>query len=295
MARIGVFQSNHVHSDERKSPRVKKIKVEYLDYIEKLNTPKKPERLAQKQVLLKKSKQDKIKPTKEKVVHAKSAKTTIKRRSINNVVTNADEAFKHPTPKGFQRIVVQRQTGSSAGNLDTYYCSPDGKKLRSRPDVAKYLAKHGISSLTVDYFEFICNSPKFEVVIGQQTPKKVSASAPIKLKRLTVRLENIDHLLLKHPVASTADHETEVPPEEIQEEQLESEVTATPESEDEDLDLGQLNWQTVKLPRLCTPYQSPYKLIYEEPEINGNCWKLFTASIIIYYWKFNSFVHRYAF
>jgi Methyl-CpG binding domain len=293
MARIEVFQSNRLNSDERKSARIPKVKVEYMEYMERLTAPLKPPVwLPKKEPTVKTAKQDKSKPAKQKVVKSKTATTSIKRRSIkclNNVVTNAERAFKHPTPQGFQRIVVQRQRGSSAGRLDTYYLDPKGTKLRSRPDIAKYLAMHGMNSLSVNQFEFLCGAPTFEVVIGQQPVEKLPAAAPIKLKQLSVQLENIDHLLLKPPGVSNADHESE----ETQEEQLDSEVAPTPESEDEELDPGQLNWQTVKLPRRCSPSQSPYKLIYEEPEINANCWKLFTASIIIYYWKFNSFVHRY--
>jgi hypothetical protein len=298
MARIAVFQSNRLEADERKSTRVPKVKVEYKEYMERLTTPLKPPVwLPKKEPKVKTQKQEETKPAKQKVLKSKTATASIKRRSIkspNNVVTNAERAFKHPTPKGFQRIVVQRQTGSTAGNLDTYYIGPEGKKLRSKPDVAKYLATHGMKSLSVNQFEFLFRVPRFEVVIGQQTVEKSAAAAPIKLKKLSVQLENIDHLLLKPPVVSSADHEAEDPPKETQEEQLESEVAPTPESVDEELDPGQLNWQTVKLPRRCSPTPSPYKLIYEEPEINVNCWRLFTASIIIYYWKFNSFVHRYA-
>jgi Methyl-CpG binding domain len=299
MARIAIFQSNRLHGDERKSTRVPKVKVEYMEYMERLSAPLKPPVwLPKKEPKVKTLKQEEIKPAKQKVVNSKTATTSIKRRSIrspNNVVTNAERAFKHPTPKGFQRIVVQRQKGSTAGNLDTYYLGPEGKKLRSKPDVAKYLALHGMTSLSINQFEFLCGLPGFEVVIGQQTVvKSPAAAAPIKLKTLSVRLENIDHLLLKPPVVSSADHEAEDLPKETHEEQLESEVAPTPESVDEELDPGQLNWQTVKLPRRCSPTPSPYKLIYEEPEINVNCWRLFTASIIIYYWKFNSFVHRYA-
>lgn len=322
-----------MHSpDERKSLRIRQIKLEYTDQIEKLNTSVKPEPLALMRSLLKASQQRKSKRMKEKTekaakkiiikprlprpnkrptnnivinsdkrVKEKAAKKIIanprlprtNKRPINNLVINSDEAFKLPTPDGFIRIVVQRQRGSSAGRLDTYYLGPNGEKLRSRPDIARYLERLGISNLTVNHFEFICTAPKFEVLLSQPLaliPEKGPVSAPVKLKVLSVHLENIDHLLQKLP-AGTVAHETEEPPEESQAELSDSDVAPTPELEDE-LDLDELNWQSVKIPCRWQPYQSPYKLIYEDFEINGNCWKLFTASIIIYYWKLNSFVHR---
>lgn len=42
-------------------------------------------------------------------------------------------------PKGWVREVVIRKSGASAGKSDVYYYSPDGKKCRSKPQMAQYL------------------------------------------------------------------------------------------------------------------------------------------------------------
>ncbi|KAK7866578.1 hypothetical protein R5R35_010423 [Gryllus longicercus] len=42
-------------------------------------------------------------------------------------------------PKGWQREEVIRKSGISAGKVDVYYYSPNGKKFRSKPQLARYL------------------------------------------------------------------------------------------------------------------------------------------------------------
>lgn len=42
-------------------------------------------------------------------------------------------------PKGWQREEVTRKSGLSAGKVDVYYYSPNGKKFRSKPQLARYL------------------------------------------------------------------------------------------------------------------------------------------------------------
>ncbi|KAJ4445943.1 hypothetical protein ANN_12629 [Periplaneta americana] len=42
-------------------------------------------------------------------------------------------------PKGWQREEVIRKSGLSAGKVDVYYYSPNGKKFRSKPQLARYL------------------------------------------------------------------------------------------------------------------------------------------------------------
>lgn len=42
-------------------------------------------------------------------------------------------------PSGWQREIVMRKSGLSAGRSDVYYYSPDGKKIRSKPQLEKHL------------------------------------------------------------------------------------------------------------------------------------------------------------
>ncbi|XP_052102386.1 methyl-CpG-binding domain protein 2-like isoform X1 [Mytilus californianus] len=44
-------------------------------------------------------------------------------------------------PPGWRREEVVRQSGLSAGKTDVYYYSPDGKKVRSKPMMARYLGE----------------------------------------------------------------------------------------------------------------------------------------------------------
>uniref|UniRef100_T1IJT7 MBD domain-containing protein n=1 Tax=Strigamia maritima TaxID=126957 RepID=T1IJT7_STRMM len=56
-------------------------------------------------------------------------------------------------PKGWERKEVERVGGASAGYSDVYYYSPDGTKLKSRPEVQLYctLQKPQLSIQTRDY------------------------------------------------------------------------------------------------------------------------------------------------
>uniref|UniRef100_T1JKH4 MBD domain-containing protein n=1 Tax=Strigamia maritima TaxID=126957 RepID=T1JKH4_STRMM len=56
-------------------------------------------------------------------------------------------------PEGWSRKVVQRQTGKSAGKFDVYIYSPDGKKFRSRFELANYIVKNNLS-LDIKQFDF---------------------------------------------------------------------------------------------------------------------------------------------
>ena len=58
----------------------------------------------------------------------------------------------YPAPR-WKRIICQRKTGKTAGKFDVYFVNPDGKRLRSRPEVAKYLKKNGLN-LSLELFCF---------------------------------------------------------------------------------------------------------------------------------------------
>lgn len=56
--------------------------------------------------------------------------------------------------KGWTRMVTQRQSGSTRGTWDVLYLSPDNTRLRSRPDVERFLNSSKFSKLNVDMFCF---------------------------------------------------------------------------------------------------------------------------------------------
>ncbi|XP_050365103.1 methyl-CpG-binding domain-containing protein 4-like [Argentina anserina] len=83
------------------------------------------------------------------------------------------------TPEGFKRHLVLRKDYSK---LDTYYITPEGKKLRSQNEIATILKGNpkynGISPSDFDF-----GSPKvMEDTIPVDVPKKVPGSSNKKLK-----------------------------------------------------------------------------------------------------------------
>ncbi|XP_041371357.1 methyl-CpG-binding domain protein 3-like isoform X2 [Gigantopelta aegis] len=53
-------------------------------------------------------------------------------------------------PSGWKREEVVRKSGLSAGKTDVYYFSPDGKKIRSKPQLARYIGE----ALDLSAFDF---------------------------------------------------------------------------------------------------------------------------------------------
>ncbi|XP_023211625.1 methyl-CpG-binding protein 2-like [Centruroides sculpturatus] len=62
-------------------------------------------------------------------------------------------------PDGWTRKVVQRRTGKSAGKYDVYIFSPDGKKFRSKIELALYLTSTK-SNLKAEEFDFSVRGKK---------------------------------------------------------------------------------------------------------------------------------------
>lgn len=50
-------------------------------------------------------------------------------------------ATQNPLPPGWKREEVVRQSGLSAGKTDVYYFTPDGKKVRSKPQLARIMGE----------------------------------------------------------------------------------------------------------------------------------------------------------
>ncbi|XP_050835123.1 methyl-CpG-binding domain protein 4 [Serinus canaria] len=57
-------------------------------------------------------------------------------------------------PRGWQRVSSRRQAGRTAGRIDVYFISPEGKKLRSKRALVEYLQKTGETTLKAADFDF---------------------------------------------------------------------------------------------------------------------------------------------
>ncbi|XP_062356951.1 methyl-CpG-binding domain protein 4 [Cinclus cinclus] len=59
-----------------------------------------------------------------------------------------------PVPRGWQRVSSRRRAGRTAGRIDVYFVSPEGKKLRSKRELVEYLQKTGETTLKAADFDF---------------------------------------------------------------------------------------------------------------------------------------------
>uniref|UniRef100_A0A8C3P3S8 Methyl-CpG-binding domain protein 4 n=1 Tax=Cyanoderma ruficeps TaxID=181631 RepID=A0A8C3P3S8_9PASS len=57
-------------------------------------------------------------------------------------------------PRGWQRVSSLRQAGRTAGRIDVYFVSPEGKKLRSKRALVEYLQRTGETTLKAADFDF---------------------------------------------------------------------------------------------------------------------------------------------
>ncbi|XP_063267438.1 methyl-CpG-binding domain protein 4 [Prinia subflava] len=57
-------------------------------------------------------------------------------------------------PRGWQRVSSRRRAGRTAGRIDVYFVSPEGKRLRSKRALVEYLQKTGETTLKAADFDF---------------------------------------------------------------------------------------------------------------------------------------------
>jgi hypothetical protein len=62
---------------------------------------------------------------------------------------------------GWKRIVCQRKAGKTAGKFDVYFINPEGKRLRSRREVSRYLMGNGLD-VSLELFCFKAGRDKEE-------------------------------------------------------------------------------------------------------------------------------------
>ncbi|XP_039932491.1 methyl-CpG-binding domain protein 4 [Hirundo rustica] len=67
-------------------------------------------------------------------------------------------------PRGWQRVSSRRRAGRTAGRIDVYFVSPEGKKLRSKRALVEYLQKTGETTLKAADFDF--TTPRRNTCLG---------------------------------------------------------------------------------------------------------------------------------
>lgn len=88
-------------------------------------------------------------PSKRKLEEGSSGTPRKRRRAVN------EDAIKIPLEKGWRRQTRLRQVGASGGlRGDVYYFAPCSKKLRTYPEVTRYLNKNGITDISIENFSF---------------------------------------------------------------------------------------------------------------------------------------------
>ncbi|KAF4528147.1 hypothetical protein B566_EDAN012925 [Ephemera danica] len=101
---------------------------------------------------------------------------------------NYSDCFDKPLPPGWSGVVVPRKSGVSIGKYDVYIFSPQGKKLRSRPEISAYLVKENIKGVNVLDFHFTHNPNTIRLKFNQSIETKhnqsiqTKHSQPIKTK-----------------------------------------------------------------------------------------------------------------
>ncbi|XP_046339986.2 uncharacterized protein LOC124121069 [Haliotis rufescens] len=88
-------------------------------------------------------------------------------------------------PNGWSKRVVQRLSGKSAGKFDCYIYSPDGKKFRSKTDIALYIHQQGLE-ISVDDFDFAKIKNKAKAV-GDVTSKIIKSTKSKRTKKNIVK------------------------------------------------------------------------------------------------------------
>ncbi|XP_064632527.1 uncharacterized protein LOC135490887 [Lineus longissimus] len=106
----------------------------------------------------------------------------------NTILVGKPLQVDHKLPEGWRRKVVQRSMGKSAGKYDVYLFSPEGRKFRSKTDLAYYFLKKGLD-FDPEKFDFSVRGADY---VGKvHTPKKAQLikKSIIKNKQKGVKKE----------------------------------------------------------------------------------------------------------
>ncbi|ESO84368.1 hypothetical protein LOTGIDRAFT_236322, partial [Lottia gigantea] len=90
-------------------------------------------------------------------------------------------------PPGWKKRVVQRSGGKTIGRFDIYVYSPDGKKFRSKTEIAAFLDQNNITHITTDDFDYVKIKNKELAKYGFTNFKTSTPSEKKSAKKESVR------------------------------------------------------------------------------------------------------------
>nr|XP_006820975.1 PREDICTED: axoneme-associated protein mst101(2)-like [Saccoglossus kowalevskii] len=153
-------------------PKVKKKKKELTDEQKEIKKKRKKAKSVED-----KAKQNESQATRQsQEISDASTESSPTKSDISNI--NDSPLLEDTTlPEGWTRKVVQRKSGKSAGKYDVYILSPEGKKYRSRIELAALFMKTN-SDLKCSQFDFTIRGIK-------NTPVRSTQPSPKKLKEIT--------------------------------------------------------------------------------------------------------------
>ncbi|MCJ8735211.1 hypothetical protein PDJAM_G00244220 [Pangasius djambal] len=136
-------------------------------------------------------------------------------------------------PPGWTRETRQRKQGKTAGRMDTYIISPQGKRFRSKAELQKYLLSEESVHLELDAFDFTpkikAQSQKSNAERPQQKERKAGSR---KAKRPNQTTENHPGVAVGEMQSGGMDTETEVEEENNTEAQMQEITSKEAEQKD---------------------------------------------------------------
>eukprot|EP00090_Calanus_glacialis_P013471 TRINITY_DN22146_c0_g1_i1.p1 TRINITY_DN22146_c0_g1~~TRINITY_DN22146_c0_g1_i1.p1 ORF type:complete len:1179 (-),score=271.67 TRINITY_DN22146_c0_g1_i1:51-3149(-) len=116
---------------------------------------------------------------------AKNTRNVVEPRGISlPAPSDPKPLFEDPSlPEGWQRSLVQRTIGVSAGKYDVYIFTPDGSRLRSQNELRTYLYDRGITDINPDTIDFSVYGNKSNAP-QPSTQKKTISPRPAQVKSI---------------------------------------------------------------------------------------------------------------
>ncbi|XP_058244718.1 methyl-CpG-binding domain protein 4 isoform X1 [Hemibagrus wyckioides] len=148
-------------------------------------------------------------------------------RSADQAVDTSTDQIDTSLPPGWTRETRQRKQGKTAGKLDTYIISPQGKRFRSKAELQKYLLAQECIHLDLDAFDFTSKIKAQSQKSNSKRPKQKEQKA----RRRKTKQDN--QTTENHPGVAVGDLQNEEIETEVEEEKNNTEAQEIKSSEEE--------------------------------------------------------------